>query len=242
MKLLIIRHGEPDYEHDSLTEKGWREAEYLAERLSGLNVKEFCVSPLGRAKATARPTLKRANRTATEYDWLREFQAPIQKPNRPGESIPWDWLPQDWTAEPNYFRNDKWFETEIMQSGHVEREYQWVCTNLDKFLNEQGYQRENYFYRAHQPNENTIIFFCHFGVECVILSHLLNLSPMPLWHGICAAPSSVTTLVTEERREGIAAFRMTGFGDISHLYAHQEPPSFAARFCETYQNTTERHD
>ena len=26
MKLLIIRHGAPDYEHDSLTEKGWNEA------------------------------------------------------------------------------------------------------------------------------------------------------------------------------------------------------------------------
>ncbi|MCI5729625.1 MAG: histidine phosphatase family protein, partial [Clostridia bacterium] len=25
MKLIIIRHGDPDYEKDSLTEKGWRE-------------------------------------------------------------------------------------------------------------------------------------------------------------------------------------------------------------------------
>jgi rod shape-determining protein MreB len=34
LKLLIVRHGDPDYEIDSLTEKGWREAEYLAERLA----------------------------------------------------------------------------------------------------------------------------------------------------------------------------------------------------------------
>ena len=32
MKLIFIRHGEPDYEADSLTEKGWREAELLAKR------------------------------------------------------------------------------------------------------------------------------------------------------------------------------------------------------------------
>ena len=25
MNIYIIRHAEPDYEHDSLTEKGWRE-------------------------------------------------------------------------------------------------------------------------------------------------------------------------------------------------------------------------
>ena len=38
MKLLFIRHGEPDYEHDSLTPEGFREAECLAERLSQLDI------------------------------------------------------------------------------------------------------------------------------------------------------------------------------------------------------------
>ena len=33
MELLIIRHGDPDYTIDSLTEKGWKEAEYLSEKL-----------------------------------------------------------------------------------------------------------------------------------------------------------------------------------------------------------------
>ena len=38
MKLLIVRHGDPNYEIDSLTEKGWREAEYLSEKLKNLDV------------------------------------------------------------------------------------------------------------------------------------------------------------------------------------------------------------
>lgn len=29
MKLVIVRHGDPDYSIDSLTEKGWKEVEYL---------------------------------------------------------------------------------------------------------------------------------------------------------------------------------------------------------------------
>ena len=33
MKILIIRHAEPDYENNTITEKGWREAKMLAERL-----------------------------------------------------------------------------------------------------------------------------------------------------------------------------------------------------------------
>ena len=111
-----------------------------------------------------------------------------------------------------------------------------MAEGLDALLAEHGYVRSGNLYRAERPNEDTVVLVCHFGLECVLLSHLLGVSPMVLWHGTAAAPTSVTTLVTEERREGIAAFRMTAFGDISHLYAGDEPPSFMARFCEIYGN------
>ncbi|MFQ9890077.1 MAG: histidine phosphatase family protein [Streptococcus sp.] len=58
MKLIFIRHGEPNYEIDSLTEKGWREAELLSKRTVKWNVTDFYCSPLGRAKDTASFTLK----------------------------------------------------------------------------------------------------------------------------------------------------------------------------------------
>ena len=115
--------------------------------------------------------------------------------------------------------------------------------NLDAVLAEHGYVREGDFYRAERPNRDTIVFFCHFGMECVLLSHLMNTSPMILWHHLCAAPSSVTTVYTEERCPGKAIFRVSAFGDISHLYAGGEEPSFMARFCETYHDTHgERRD
>ena len=57
-----------------------------------------------------------------------------------------------------------------------------------------------------------------------------------------AAPSSITSVYTEERREGIASFRIHSFGDTGHLYAAGEAPSFSARFCETFANHAERHD
>lgn len=36
MRILLIRHGDPDYENDTLTEKGCREAELLAKRALSL--------------------------------------------------------------------------------------------------------------------------------------------------------------------------------------------------------------
>ena len=49
MRLIIVRHGDPDYEHDTLTAQGHREAQLAAERLSRLEIAAFYVSPLGRA-------------------------------------------------------------------------------------------------------------------------------------------------------------------------------------------------
>lgn len=243
MKLLIIRHGDPDYEHDSLTEKGWREAGYLAERLAKMDIAAFYTSPLGRAKDTAAPTLARMGRQAEERDWLREFHAPILRPDAGGRRIvPWDWLPQNWTREEDFFRPDRWHLPEVMQEGCVKEEYDRVAEGLDRLLADHGYVREGRCYRAERANSDTVALFCHFGVECILLSHLLNIPPLPLLHGFCAAPSSVTTVVTEERRQGIASFRVSAFGDISHLYVNGEEPSFSARFCECFDNADERHD
>lgn len=242
MKLVFIRHGDPNYSIDSLTEKGWREAALLAERVAKMDVKEFYVSPLGRAKDTASLTLKKMNRTATEYEWLREFKARITKPDENEPFSVWDWVPELWTKEEKYFDKDNWTKTDVMMAGNVEKEYNWVITKFDKLLEEHGYSRENNYYRVTKGNMDTLVFFCHFGVECVLLSHLIGVSPMTLWHGFCAAPTSVTTVITEERRKGIASFRAATFGDISHLYVADEPPAFAARFCECFENADERHE
>ena len=243
MKLLFIRHGEPDYAHDTLTEKGWREAELLAGRIAPLDVRQYYVSPLGRAQNTARPTLQKAGRTAVTLDWLREFTGRVRKPNLPDQdSIAWDWLPQDWTADERFFSDRAWSQNEAMAAGGVGAVYDSVIRSFDALLAQYGYQRQGRLYRAVAHNNDTLVFFCHFALECVLLSRLINVSPMVLWHGLCAAPSSVTTVATEERRPGAAYFRVLQFGDISHLYAHGEPPSFMARFCECYGNPGEIAD
>ena len=240
MRLLFIRHGEPDYEHDSLTEVGRVEAELLVPRMQREEITEFFVSPLGRARETARPTLDALGRTAAEYEWLQEFSVPILRPDKDGEysRVPWDWLPADWLQDPRLLDRLHWRENEIMAAGNVGAAYDRVISGFDELLAAHGYRRSGLLYAAERPNTETLAFFCHFGVTCVFLSHLMNCSPMVLWHGMSAAPSSVTTVYTEERRPGLAAFRTSAFGDVSHLYAEHVKPSFAARFCEVYGDGT----
>lgn len=243
MKILIIRHGDPDYSIDSLTEKGWREADMLAERIAPMDIKAYYVSPLGRAQDTAAAALKISGRTAETLPWLREFNVPVTDPETGIErGIPWDMIPAEWTAVQEYYDKDKWYLTPLMESGDMRGRLSEVWRGLDEVISAHGYVREGNIYRAVSPNEDTIAFFCHFGVQCVMLGHLLGVSPMILWHGFMAAPTSVTTLCTEERREGTAFFRASALGDISHLYIKGEEPAFAGRFCEMFSNADQRHD
>ncbi len=237
MKLLFIRHGDPDYTIDSLTETGRIEAELLAERIAPMDITAYYVSPLGRAKATIAPTLKKTNRTATECDWLREFGPAIARPDTNGEKrVCWDWLPQDWLMDERFLSERYWPENPYMLAEDIGASYARVTGEFDALLTSFGYVRDGRWYRVVKPNVQTLAFFCHFGVTCVLLSHLFNVSPMVLWHGLAMAPSSVTTVYSEERRKGIASFRASAVGDISHLLNASREPSFSARFCEVYGN------
>lgn len=243
MKLVIVRHGDPDYTIDSLTPTGWREAELLSESLVNLPADAYYVSPLGRARDTASFTMQKLGKEPIVLDWLQEFPCRIVRPDQPDKmNICWDWLPQDWTADERFYSPDHWFEAPAMAEAGVKATYDRVIAGFDALLAQHGYIREGKLYRAVRPNNDTLVFFCHFGLECVLMSHLMNVSPMILWHTMCAAPTSVTTIVTEERRPGIALFRTLRFGDVSHLTVHNVAPSFAARFCEKYGNEGERVD
>ena len=58
MLLYIIRHGDPDYTTDSLTEKGVLQAEAVGKRLFHSGIHRIFSSPMGRAKQTAEPACR----------------------------------------------------------------------------------------------------------------------------------------------------------------------------------------
>ena len=191
-------------------------------------------------------------------DWLREFPAVVDLnlseelsgafPDASKEDsrfeardIVWDMIPSYWTKHPEYMDLTKWKQSPVAKGGDAAQVYDRVCREFDSLLASYGYVRENRCYRVTRENTQTIACYCHFGIICALLSHLWNVSPFVVWHGVALAPTSVTEIVSEERQQGIASFRALRVGDISHLYAGQEPASFAARFCEVYSNMEQRH-
>ena len=241
MEIVFIRHGDPNYELDALTEKGILEAKALIPRIEKINADYYYVSPLGRARQTAQIAIERIDKEAKVLDWLREFPAVVKhicEPD-PGPQC-WDWMPSDWAKEPSFYDIDRFYDHPVMKKGHVKEIYEDVINHFDALLKKHGYAKNGKTFDVLKANHDTLCFFCHFGIECVLLSYLINVSPMILWHGFVASTSSVTIVNTEERQKGIASFRISHFGDTSHLDASGLEPSFSARFCECYSDDT-RH-
>lgn len=234
MKLILIRHGEPDYAADSLTEKGFREAKLLAKRAAAWEVKQIYCSPLGRARATAAPSLEKLGQEAQVKDWLREFPGYIVDPVRGRPRICWDLMPNYWCREPLHYDKERWFEAPLMRTGDTKERWEDAVHGLDEVLAAHGYEREQQWYRVREGNDDTLVFFCHLGIICVLLGHLLGISPVVLWHGVFLAPTSVTVLQTEERQQGKAYFRCRALGDTAHLLQAGEPISEMGAFEEVW--------
>ena len=234
MRILIVRHGEPDYVHDTLTEKGRREVELLADRLESIPVRDYYVSPLGRAQDTAKATLDRVHRTAETLPWLAEFRARTVDLHTGKPRLPWDFPPRDWLGRDLLFDREHWTEDPLVRVGDTADVWRETCEGIDALLERYSYRREGGIYRCESNEEFTIVLFCHFAVGTAVLAHLINIPPVPLWQGFIGFPTAVTTVVTEERVKGECVFRCIGYGDVRHLLEAGEPVALAGVYPECY--------
>ena len=257
MRLLFIRHGDRDYTIDALTEQGIKESKALAACAEKLNLGDCYMSPYVRAQETASYCLKATGKVAESMEWLKRFAPTLEVAGDEemqsafpdailpdgsfGKHIVLDMMPDYFTRQPQLWDPSLWRASKVARLSDMPKAYDEIICGFDALLARYGYIREGGLYRVEKESTKTLTFFCHFGVTCVILAHLWNVSPFALLHSIVTAPSSVTELFTEERQRGKACFRATRIGDISHLTKSGLAPSFASRFCEVYSNIEQRH-
>ena len=91
MRIIFIRHGEPDYENDTLTETGFKQAQLVAQRLKDENIEEIWSSTHGRALNSAKPTAELLGLPVKAVDFMRE----VTWGSKTGEKLfagghPWD--------------------------------------------------------------------------------------------------------------------------------------------------------
>ena len=122
MRILIVRHGDPNYEKDCLTEKGKKEATLLAEKLKKEKIDYIYTSPLGRAKETCQTYARAVDREKeiVVKDWLQEFGHDVTFPSGRTHHIPWDMLPGDWIDNPKMYDKDTWYQQDFYEKGGMD--------------------------------------------------------------------------------------------------------------------------
>jgi probable phosphoglycerate mutase len=219
MRLYIIRHGDPDYAHDALTPAGEREALALADRLARHGLDRIYSSPFGRARQTARYTANRLGIDVVIEEWARELAGWGIEEDPWGGLVAWD-IPGEIIRQGPYPTHDSWhLAPPFDQAPRLRQHFERIALASDDFLSRHGYAREDGRYRVLMPNREQIAVFCHNGLALTWLAHLLELPLTLCWAGFWLAPSTVTTVLFEERSAEWAVPRCIGLGDVSHLYA-----------------------
>ena len=218
MRLYIIRHADPDYSIDSITEAGRLEAKALARRMKKQGLDRIYCSPLGRAKATMQYTADLLGMDYEIEDWTRELELRVEKQGFE-TSMAWDVNGEIIRGDGEFPDYDDWYTREPYTEAKYRERFEQVKKNSDAFLARHGYVCEGGRYRIERGNREQIAVFCHGGFGVTWLAHLLEIPLTMMWAGFTLLPTSVTTVLFDERSKQWAVPRCVGVGDVSHLYA-----------------------
>lgn len=223
MRLYIIRHADPDYPNNTITAAGHLEAQALARRLATQGLDYIYSSPLGRALHTMQYTLDLLKLSPQIEDWMREIPDWVIEHDPYGRLSVWDLPGEIIRANEPYPTHETWHEIPALQDPKFREQFERLKRHSDDLLSRHGYEREGGRYRIVRPNRDRIAVFCHNGFGLTWLAHLLEIPLTLIWSGFWMAPSSVTTVLFDERSEEWAVPRCLGVSDVSHLYQARLP-------------------
>lgn len=220
MLLYIVRHGDPDYVNDCLTERGWQQAEAVAKRIAASGINAIYSSPMGRARQTAEPSCRLLGLPCQIEDWAHEVEEgrlseePYGKPTSVS------------LIQNTYYREnggidlpyDRAFEAVAFRSSGMKEATAYIEQGGRDFLERLGYREENGVYRILRPNEDKVALFCHSVMARAWLSTLLHIPIHLMWSGFHYTHTGVTVVEFRNRENGITAPTCLCYNDMGHLY------------------------
>lgn len=221
MKLLLIRHGDPDYANDTLTDKGHRQAKRLAESLLQVSIDRLFVSPLGRARHTTDYLIRLKKLDFKLLEFLKELNG------RYTDTLyAWEYHGCDLLEPGHDITKTKWQE-QVPYGKHMGPVYQEFISQFDSFISDFGLERSGHLYKVNRSTDETIAVVCHAGVIMTLLSHLLHI-PLPVVYSQFRIDPSSATQLKLETKESLGVFRLMSLNDMSHTVSLSEENDYRA--------------
>lgn len=218
MKIILVRHGHPDYAKDCLTPLGKEQAEKAAERLKDEGIERIFSSTNNRAYETAEYTARLLSKDITKLDFMREIKwGGINDTKALLDGHPWDTSLYA-LSQGLSLMDESWTKKEPFCNNVVFSEIEKVSKHADEWLAQLGYTREGANYRVTGDNtDTTIALFSHGGSSSALLSHLLNLPFFYLCRAVCPDFTSITILSLSDEKGALTTPMIELANDSRHI-------------------------
>lgn len=179
MRIILIRHGDPNYEKDCLTELGHKQAAVAAQRLLKEGIDEIYSSPLGRARQTAGYFSQASGiKDIKILDFMQEIRFGTEDDLYNNKWNPWLGV-QALIREGKDLQSPDWREYPVFKDNLATVDADKIGVETDKWLAGLGYVRQGLYYRnagkgTEGGKEKTIAIFCHGGASAAFLARVLN--------------------------------------------------------------------
>lgn len=222
MLLYIVRHGDPNYETDSLTERGRLQAEAVALRIRDSKIDRIFSSPMGRAMQTAEPSCRLLGLECNIEEWAHEIG-----PESLHTPFP-DGVPKSITNVQNtYYREngaiklsyEDAYDCPGINEANMKVAVEYIEKHGYEFLERLGYKYENDVFRIIKPNTERVALFCHAAMARAWLSVLFRIPLHVVWASFAYTHTGVTVLEFANNENGVTAPKCLCYSDMSHLYS-----------------------
>ena len=219
MKLIFVRHGDPNYELNCLTEIGHKQAELVAPRVAAYQPKEIFSSKFGRAVETAEPTARLLGKEIRICEFLHEISTGpegVAKEDRI-KYAPWSAARKLAIEEGVDLHTYDYSDFIAWNGTRLPAEHARVVSGFDDFMKELGFEREELWYRCTKQNDDTYAIFSHAGALSCVFAHLWNLPSFEFF----ALTDMTVTGITEVDFNGAPGERVLprfqSYNDHAHL-------------------------
>ena len=223
MILYYVRHGDPIYDPDSLTELGHNQAKALAKRFSLYGLDGIYSSPSTRAIQTAQPTCEALGLEMKICDWADEGKAwhnthIIKSDGKPCWGFAYKPTVENFNDPEVRALGQKWYTHPHFRDCTFGDGIKRINEAVDEFLLSLGYMhdREQGCYQKVKNSPNKVALFAHQGAGMLILSSILDIPyPMFATH-FDFGHSSVTAIAFGD--DGKIYPKVLQLSNDSHLY------------------------
>lgn len=223
MIFYYVRHADPIYDPDSITEHGKDQSYALADRLYDAKINKIFTSSLNRAIMTAKPACEKLGLNYTPLDWASENYACQEF----GIIVDgkWNWCFMDnsilsaFNSAEVIVLGDKWYKHKLFAKYNFKDGIKRIQNETDNFFLKLGYRhdRENRQYIVEKSNSDRIAFVAHGGFGMAFLSSILDMPYNLFCLRFEQLGTSCVTVINFSETNGFVLPKIIVHNDYSHL-------------------------